>query len=160
MYRCSAYLHIPWCVQKCPYCDFNSHALKGKIPHQDYVDHLLEDLNHNLPLTSGSHRQYPVHRRQHSLILSSTMPSLVDGVRQRLLLAQDVEITMEANPSTVEADRFMAYQQAGINRMSISVQSFEPEKLAHLGHIHGAEEARRAANLAASRSACAALILI
>ena len=103
----SLYIHIPWCVQKCPYCDFNSHALKGDVPHQD-------------------------------------------GVRARLPVASDAEITMEANPGAVEADRFSGYQRAGINRISIGVQSFSAQKLTRLGRIHGPDEARRAAELATS----------
>ncbi|WMQ74844.1 MAG: Heme chaperone HemW [Sodalis sp.] len=151
----SLYLHIPWCVQKCPYCDFNSHALKCEVPHQDYVDHLLADLSHDLSLTSGRGvNTLFIGGGTPSLLSSSAMRSLLDGVRQRLPLAQDAEITMEANPSTVEADRFAAYQQAGIHRISIGVQSFEPEKLVRLGRIHGAEEARRAARLAASLDLC------
>ncbi|OZI14594.1 YggW family oxidoreductase [Sodalis-like symbiont of Philaenus spumarius] len=147
----SLYLHIPWCVQKCPYCDFNSHALKGKVPHQEYVDHLLADLDHDLPLTSGrTVNTLFIGGGTPSLLSASAIQSLLDGVRQRLPLAQAAEITMEANPSTVEADRFAGYQLAGINRISIGVQSFEAEKLARLGRIHSAEEARRAARLAAS----------
>lgn len=147
----SLYLHIPWCVQKCPYCDFNSHALKGEVPHQEYVGHLLADLDHDIPLTAGrTVNTLFIGGGTPSLLSASAMQSLLDGVRQRQPLAPDAEITMEANPGTVEADRFAGYQQAGINRISIGVQSFEPEKLARLGRIHGAEEARRAARLAAS----------
>ncbi|MCA6971431.1 radical SAM family heme chaperone HemW [Pectobacterium carotovorum] len=145
----SLYIHIPWCVQKCPYCDFNSHALKGDVPHQEYVDHLLADLDADLPLASG--------RELHSIFIGGGTPSLLsaeamqallDGVRARIPLTPDAEITMEANPGTVEADRFSGYQRAGINRISIGVQSFDPQKLARLGRIHGPDEARRAAHLA------------
>lgn len=147
----SLYLHIPWCVQKCPYCDFNSHALKGEVPHQEYVDHLLADLDHDLTLTSGrTVNTLFIGGGTPSLLSASAMQSLLDGVRQRLPLAPDAEITMEANPGTVEVDRFAGYQLAGINRISIGVQSFAADKLARLGRIHGAEEARRAARLAAS----------
>ncbi|WP_075182253.1 radical SAM family heme chaperone HemW [Pantoea sp. 1.19] len=146
----SLYIHIPWCVQKCPYCDFNSHALKGEVPHDDYVQHLLRDLEQDLPLTGGR----PVSTvfiggGTPSLLSSAAMQTLMDGVRARLPLAADAEITMEANPGTVEADRFSAYQRAGINRISIGVQSFSTEKLTRLGRIHGPEEAVRAARLAA-----------
>ena len=146
----SLYIHIPWCVQKCPYCDFNSHALKGEVPHQDYVNHLLADLDAELSRVHG--------RALHSIFIGGGTPSLLsaeamqallDGVRARLPLAPDAEVTMEANPGTVEADRFSGYRQAGINRISIGVQSFNPDKLARLGRIHGPEEARRAARLAA-----------
>ncbi|MBN3080597.1 radical SAM family heme chaperone HemW [Pectobacterium polaris] len=145
----SLYIHIPWCVQKCPYCDFNSHALKGDVPHQEYVDHLLADLDADLPLASG--------RELHSIFIGGGTPSLLsaeamqallDGVRERIPLTPDAEITMEANPGTVEADRFSGYQRAGINRISIGVQSFDPQKLTRLGRIHGPDEAKRAAHLA------------
>ncbi|MCV9878473.1 radical SAM family heme chaperone HemW [Brenneria izbisi] len=146
----SLYLHIPWCVQKCPYCDFNSHALKGDVPHQEYVEHLLADLDADLPLAGNR----PLHTifiggGTPSLLSAQAMQSLLDGVRARLPLAPDAEITMEANPGTVETDRFSGYQRAGINRISIGVQSFDAQKLIRLGRIHGPQEAKRAANLAA-----------
>ena len=146
----SLYIHIPWCVQKCPYCDFNSHALKGEVPHIEYVQHLLSDLEQDLPLTAGREvRTIFIGGGTPSLLSSNAMQMLMDGVRARLPLAADAEITMEANPGTVEADRFSGYQKAGINRISIGVQSFSPQKLERLGRIHGPEEAIRAAHLAA-----------
>ena len=146
----SLYIHIPWCVQKCPYCDFNSHALKGEVPHEEYVAHLLADLDRDLPLTSGRKvATIFIGGGTPSLLSSRAMHQLLDGVRARLPLAAGAEITMEANPGTVEADRFSAYQAAGINRISIGVQSFSPLKLQRLGRIHGPEEAKRAAHLAA-----------
>jgi putative oxygen-independent coproporphyrinogen III oxidase len=145
----SLYIHIPWCVQKCPYCDFNSHALKGEVPHIEYVQHLLNDLEQDLPLTAGREvRTIFIGGGTPSLLSSNAMQMLMDGVRARLPLAADAEITMEANPGTVEADRFSGYQKAGINRISIGVQSFSPQKLERLGRIHGPEEAKRAAQLA------------
>ncbi|CAM3797283.1 YggW family oxidoreductase [Rouxiella silvae] len=145
----SLYLHIPWCVQKCPYCDFNSHALKGEVPHDDYVAHLLADLDADLHLTSGrTVDTIFIGGGTPSLLSSEAMQNLLDGVRARLPVAADAEITMEANPGTVEADRFSAYQRAGVNRISIGVQSFSAEKLERLGRIHGPEEAKRAAHLA------------
>jgi len=145
----SLYLHIPWCVQKCPYCDFNSHALKGEVPHDDYVAHLLADLDADLHLTSGRTVDTSfIGGGTPSLLSSEAMQNLLDGVRARLPVATDAEITMEANPGTVEADRFSAYQRAGVNRISIGVQSFSAEKLERLGRIHGPEEAKRAAHLA------------
>ncbi len=145
----SLYLHIPWCVQKCPYCDFNSHALKGEVPHDDYVAHLLADLDADLHLTSGrTVDTIFIGGGTPSLLSSEAMQNLLDGVRARLPVATDAEITMEANPGTVEADRFSAYQRAGVNRISIGVQSFSAEKLERLGRIHGPEEAKRAAHLA------------
>ncbi|ARJ42481.1 YggW family oxidoreductase [Pantoea alhagi] len=146
----SLYIHIPWCVQKCPYCDFNSHALKGEVPHEEYVNHLLADLDRDLPLTHGREvATIFIGGGTPSLLSSHAMQLLLDGVRARLPLAAGAEITMEANPGTVEADRFSAYQAAGVNRISIGVQSFSPLKLQRLGRIHGPEEAKRAAHLAA-----------
>ncbi|MBS9426253.1 radical SAM family heme chaperone HemW [Photorhabdus caribbeanensis] len=147
----SLYIHIPWCVQKCPYCDFNSHALKGDVPHQEYVDHLLADLKTDLPMVNGREvTTIFIGGGTPSLLSSQAMQQLLDGVRALLPVSPQAEITMEANPGTVEADRFSGYQQAGINRISIGVQSFSPDKLARLGRIHGPDEAKRAAHLAAS----------
>ncbi|MGP6489053.1 radical SAM family heme chaperone HemW [Duffyella gerundensis] len=146
----SLYIHIPWCVQKCPYCDFNSHALKGEVPHEEYVRHLLADLDNDVALTAGREvSTIFIGGGTPSLLSSEAMQLLLDGVRARLPLATDAEITMEANPGTVEADRFSGYQRAGVNRISIGVQSFSPQKLQRLGRIHGPEEAIRAAHLAA-----------
>lgn len=147
----SLYIHIPWCVQKCPYCDFNSHALKGEVPHEEYVQHLLNDLDADLPLTSGREvGTIFIGGGTPSLLSSEAMQMLLDGVRARLPLSPIAEITMEANPGTVEADRFSGYQRAGVNRISIGVQSFSTPKLERLGRIHGPDEARRAAKLAES----------
>ncbi|EPE7163578.1 radical SAM family heme chaperone HemW [Cronobacter sakazakii] len=145
----SLYIHIPWCVQKCPYCDFNSHALKGEVPHDDYVQHLLRDLDNDAPWAQGREvKTIFIGGGTPSLLSGPAMQTLLDGVRARLTLAPDAEITMEANPGTVEADRFVEYQRAGVNRISIGVQSFSEPKLARLGRIHGPEEAKRAARLA------------
>ncbi len=149
----SLYVHIPWCVQKCPYCDFNSHALKAEIPELDYIDALLEDLDIDLAkyqLEAGV-------RPLHSIFIGGGTPSLISppeigrllkGIEARIPFSRDIEITMEANPGTVEAGRFVAYQEVGINRISIGVQSFQNEKLTRLGRIHGSDEARKAAKLA------------
>ncbi|PSW04660.1 radical SAM family heme chaperone HemW [Photobacterium lipolyticum] len=149
----SLYVHIPWCVQKCPYCDFNSHALKAGIPELDYIDALIEDLETDLAkyqLEGGS-------RPLHSIFIGGGTPSLISPaeigrllkeVEARIPFSGDIEITMEANPGTVEAGRFQAYQQVGVNRISIGVQSFQDEKLTRLGRIHGSDEARKAAKLA------------
>ncbi|AIR59457.1 radical SAM family heme chaperone HemW [Cedecea neteri] len=145
----SLYIHIPWCVQKCPYCDFNSHALKGDVPHDEYVSHLLRDLDRDVALAQGREvKTIFIGGGTPSLLSSEAMQTLLDGVRSRLKLADDAEITMEANPGTVEADRFVGYQKAGVNRISIGVQSFSEPKLKRLGRIHDAGEAKRAANLA------------
>ncbi|WP_318374582.1 radical SAM family heme chaperone HemW [Enterobacter sp.] len=146
----SLYIHIPWCVQKCPYCDFNSHALKGEVPHDDYVAHLLSDLDADVAYAQDREvKTIFIGGGTPSLLSGPAMQTLLDGVRARLNLAADAEITMEANPGTVEADRFVEYQRAGVNRISIGVQSFSDEKLGRLGRIHGPDEAKRAAYLAA-----------
>jgi putative oxygen-independent coproporphyrinogen III oxidase len=145
----SLYVHIPWCVRKCPYCDFNSHAARSDIPEQEYVDALLRDLEQDLPRVWG--------RTVHSIFIGGGTPSLfspqaidrlLSGLRARLPLDQDIEITLEANPGTVELERFKGFRAAGVNRLSIGIQSFEPEKLLALGRIHGREEALRAAEAA------------
>lgn len=145
----SLYIHIPWCVQKCPYCDFNSHALKGEVPHQEYVEHLLADLAADLAFTGGrALSTLFIGGGTPSLLSAEAMQMLLDGVRSRIRIVDDAEITMEANPGTVEAERFSGYQRAGVNRISIGVQSFNAEKLTRLGRIHGPDEAKRAAHLA------------
>ncbi|OOE68282.1 YggW family oxidoreductase [Salinivibrio sp. ML198] len=148
----SLYVHIPWCVQKCPYCDFNSHTQKGAIPEEDYIDALLDDLDADLTA-------YPsvITRTLHSIFIGGGTPSLMspsqiarllDGIKARLPVSKSMEVTMEANPGTVEADKFIGYRQAGVNRISIGVQSFSADKLERLGRIHGPGEAERAAHLA------------
>lgn len=150
----SLYVHIPWCVQKCPYCDFNSHALKAEIPELDYIDALLDDLSTDLLAYHLEHGE----RKLHSIFIGGGTPSLISpeeiarllqGIEARIPFSDDIEITMEANPGTVEAGRFQAYQQAGVNRISIGIQSFQDEKLKRLGRIHGAQEAITAEKLAA-----------
>jgi oxygen-independent coproporphyrinogen-3 oxidase len=148
----SLYIHIPWCVQKCPYCDFNSHGQKGQVlPESEYVSHLLDDLAEDAKLVGD--------RAIHSIFIGGGTPSLfsaqaihtlLDGVKQRVNLLADAEITMEANPGTVESQRFADYVKAGITRISIGVQSFQPEKLTALGRIHDESQALRAAELAKS----------
>ncbi len=149
----SLYVHIPWCVQKCPYCDFNSHALKAEIPELDYIDALLEDLDIDLAKYQLEDGVRPLH----SIFIGGGTPSLISppeigrllkGIEARIPFSHDIEITMEANPGTVEAGRFVAYQEVGVNRISIGVQSFQDEKLTRLGRIHGSDEARKAAKLA------------
>ncbi len=143
------YIHVPWCVRKCPYCDFNSHEARGTIPEQEYVEALWRDLEQDLPRVRG--------RPVSSIFIGGGTPSLfspdaidrlLSGIRTRLPLEQDIEITLEANPGTVELERFKGYRQAGINRLSIGIQSFDPEKLNALGRIHGRAEAAHAAQAA------------
>lgn len=148
----SLYVHIPWCVQKCPYCDFNSHTLKNVLPEQDYIFALLDDLKEDLK------RHPEVKQRQlQSIFIGGGTPSLMapkaierllQGIAAQIEFSSDIEITMEANPGTVEADKFNAYQSAGITRISIGIQSFDHQKLKALGRIHGPEEGIRAAQLA------------
>ena len=139
------YVHIPWCVRKCPYCDFNSHERAGALPEREYIEKLFLDLEAALPSMWG--------RRVLSVFLGGGTPSLfspesietlLSGVRARLPLEPAAEITLEANPGTVEATRFAGFRQAGVNRISVGVQSFDDRMLAALGRIHGADEARRA----------------
>jgi oxygen-independent coproporphyrinogen-3 oxidase len=139
------YVHIPWCVRKCPYCDFNSHEQKGPLQEQSYVEALLRDLEQLLPHVWG--------RRLTSVFIGGGTPSLfapesidrlLSGARARLTLEPDAEITLEANPGTVEAARFRGFREAGVNRISVGVQSFDEGMLKALGRIHDAGEARRA----------------
>lgn len=143
------YVHIPWCVRKCPYCDFNSHAAGPNLPEEAYVDALLADLDadlaqaHGRPLTSiffGGGTP--------SLFSAKALGRLLDGVERRIPFAGDIEITLEANPGTFEQEKFAAYRRLGINRLSIGVQSFQAEKLKALGRIHDGDEAVRAADMA------------
>lgn len=145
----SLYVHLPWCVRKCPYCDFNSHALRSELPENLYVDALLRDLAADAPLVEG--------RVVQTIFLGGGTPSLFSpgaiarllaGVRDRVAVAPDAEITLEANPGTVEISRFRGFRDAGVNRLSIGIQSFEPAKLQILGRIHGRDEAIAAADAA------------
>jgi len=145
----SLYIHIPWCVRKCPYCDFNSHEARGELPDDEYVAALLLDLEAALPRVWG--RQVLtvfIGGGTPSLISVRALDTLLAGVRARLPLAADAEITMEANPGTVEAEKFAGFRAAGINRLSLGIQSFNDRHLKALGRIHDAAEARRAAELA------------
>ncbi|MGO1463556.1 MAG: radical SAM family heme chaperone HemW [Marinobacter sp.] len=141
----SLYIHVPWCVRKCPYCDFNSHAVQNEIPEQAYLSALLEDLDQDLALASG--------RTVETVFIGGGTPSLMsgnfyhrlfDGLRKRLTFADDAEITLEANPGTLEEGRFEAFREAGINRLSIGVQSFNSAHLKALGRIHDSAAAHRA----------------
>ncbi|OZA28992.1 MAG: YggW family oxidoreductase [Hydrogenophilales bacterium 17-64-11] len=146
----SLYIHLPWCVKKCPYCDFNSHAAQG-IPETAYIDALLLDLERALPDIWG--------RAIHTVFFGGGTPSLfsaegieriLSGVRTLTPLLPGAEITLEANPGTVEAARFAGFREAGVTRVSLGIQSFNPQHLQALGRIHDGDEARRAAELAAT----------
>lgn len=143
------YIHIPWCVQKCPYCDFNSHGLKSDLPQQEYVSHLLDDLAIDAARVEG--------REVTSIFIGGGTPSLFEpefigallkGVKHRVALSETAEITLEANPGTVEAARFGGYAQAGVNRISMGIQSFEDKHLKALGRIHDTTQARKAIDYA------------
>ncbi|OIJ39590.1 radical SAM family heme chaperone HemW [Massilia timonae] len=145
----SLYVHWPWCVRKCPYCDFNSHEAKGELPEQAYLDALRLDLEQSLPLIWG--------RKIHTVFIGGGTPSLMSAagldrlmsdLRTLLPLELDAEITMEANPGTFEAERFKSYRASGINRLSIGIQSFNPAHLKALGRIHDGDEALRAVEIA------------
>ncbi|MCX2961296.1 radical SAM family heme chaperone HemW [Rodentibacter caecimuris] len=149
----SLYIHIPWCVQKCPYCDFNSHAQKGDIPEQDYIHHLLQDLKADLVRFQASIQE----RKLHSIFIGGGTPSLFSAdsiayllseIKKSIPFQDDIEITLEANPGTVEAERFKGYVAAGVTRISMGIQSFNDDKLKRLGRIHNAEEAKSAVGLA------------
>jgi putative oxygen-independent coproporphyrinogen III oxidase len=147
----SLYIHFPWCVRKCPYCDFNSHAVRGEIPEEQYVDALLADLEQDLPRIWGRPvRTIFLGGGTPSLFSPEAIERLLAGVRARVVLLPECEITLEANPGTVETERFRGYQAAGVNRLSIGVQSFQPEQLKNLGRIHGRDEALAAAQAARS----------
>jgi oxygen-independent coproporphyrinogen-3 oxidase len=145
----SLYVHIPWCVRKCPYCDFNSHAAPEQLPETAYVDALLDDLEADLPLSSGRPLQSIfIGGGTPSLFSAEAIDRLLQGVASRIALTDDIEITLEANPGTFEQARFEGYRAAGINRLSIGVQSFNADHLKRLGRIHNPEEALRAAEAA------------
>ena len=142
----SLYVHLPWCVRKCPYCDFNSHGLKGALPENAYVDGLLRDLDQDLPRVDGREIQTVFFGGgTPSLFSAASIDRFLVGVKERMALAVDAEITLEANPGTVESGRFAGFRAAGVTRLSIGVQSFDPRKLEVLGRIHSSDEARRAA---------------
>ena len=145
----SLYVHVPWCVRKCPYCDFNSHEAKAALPEDAYVAALIADLESALPQIWN--------RSVHSVFFGGGTPSLLSvpavdtllaAFRARLPLAPGAEITLEANPGTVEANKFAGFRAAGVNRVSLGIQSFDDAKLQALGRIHSATEAKRAIDLA------------
>ena len=145
----SLYVHLPWCVRKCPYCDFNSHALRGAAPYAEYARAVLADLDADLRAHIDAVRGRPLVSvffggGTPSLFAPDRIAAIVDGIAARLPLVSDAEITLETNPGTVEHGRFDGYRTAGVNRLSFGVQSFDDEKLAALGRIHSAAEAERA----------------
>ena len=145
----SLYVHVPWCLRKCPYCDFNSHEARGDLPEAEYVDALVADLEASLPKIYG--------RRIGTIFIGGGTPSLFSAaafdrllvaIRTRVQVDPEAEITLEANPGTFEAEKFRGYRAAGVNRLSLGVQSFDDARLAAIGRVHGADEARRALDMA------------
>ena len=147
----SLYIHVPWCVRKCPYCDFNSHEHDsgGALPEDDYISALLDDLHHDL--------KYVQKREIHSIFIGGGTPSLLsahaydrllNGLQKSLRFSSDIEITLEANPGTAEREKFADYFSAGINRLSLGIQSFEAQQLKNLGRIHDQHDAERAIDFA------------
>ena len=145
----SLYVHFPWCVRKCPYCDFNSHPAKGDLPEAAYLDQLLRDLERDL--------EYAPHRPIETIFIGGGTPSLIsgrtiaallDGVRDRTDIAHDAEVTLEANPGAVDEANFAAYRAAGVNRLSIGAQSFNSAHLSALGRIHDPDQIERAVTAA------------
>jgi putative oxygen-independent coproporphyrinogen III oxidase len=146
----SLYIHIPWCIKKCPYCDFNSHAVKAGMPEADYIDALLSDLILDLQL-------YGINRPVSSIFIGGGTPSLfspesfhrlLTGIARQVALADPLEITLEANPGTFEINKFAEFRSLGINRLSIGIQSFNDTLLQKLGRVHSGREARQAAECA------------
>ncbi len=145
----SLYIHLPWCIKKCPYCDFNSHTYHGDLQEKRYIDALLADLDQDL--------QQIQPRPIHSIFIGGGTPSLfspdslqqlLEGIHARLTFSQDIEITLEVNPGTAECTKFKHYSQLGIHRLSLGIQSFQEDKLVSLGRIHNAKEAIQAVAMA------------
>ena len=145
----SLYIHIPWCVRKCPYCDFNSHEAKSGLPEQEYVAALVHDLELALPQIWGRN-VYTVFigGGTPSLLSAQAIENILAAVRMLLPLDVNAEITLEANPGTVEAEKFAGFRSAGVNRLSLGIQSFNDAHLKVLGRIHNADEAQRAVEIA------------
>jgi oxygen-independent coproporphyrinogen-3 oxidase len=139
------YLHMPWCVRKCPYCDFNSHQLKSKHPDRAYIDALIDDFERELPLVEGrSIETVFFGGGTPSLFAPEEIARLLQSLQQRIEFAANAEITLEANPGTIERGRFAGYRDAGINRVSLGAQTFSPRALERLGRIHSPDDTLRA----------------
>ena len=146
----SLYIHIPWCIKKCPYCDFNSHAVKSSIPEEKYISALLSDLSNDL-------QQYRINRPLSSIFIGGGTPSLFQpksidrllrGIEQQIAFIDEMEITLEANPGTFESHKFSEFRNLGVNRLSIGIQSFNDKALTALGRVHNAQQAKQAVEIA------------
>jgi oxygen-independent coproporphyrinogen-3 oxidase len=145
----SLYIHIPWCVRKCPYCDFNSHEVRGDLPEQEYIAALIADLEQDLPLAWGRTVETVfIGGGTPSLLSPGAIEQLLCAVRARLPLKPDAEITLEANPGTVDRERFAGFREAGVNRLSLGIQSFDPVMLERIGRIHDGRAAHTAVDAA------------
>jgi len=145
------YVHIPWCLRKCPYCDFNSHEARGDVPEARYVDALIADLEYALPSIWGRKVvSVFIGGGTPSLFSAAAIDTLLAAIRARVPLIPDAEVTLEANPGTFERSRFAGFFGAGVNRLSLGIQSFDSKHLTAIGRVHDAEEARRAAEAALS----------
>ena len=145
----SLYVHIPWCVRKCPYCDFNSHEAKSTVPENDYVTALCNDFDHEMERSEARPLQSIfIGGGPPSLFSAAAYERLLNHIQKRSLLAADIEITLEANPGTAEAIKFRDFRATGINRLSLGIQSFSDPQLRKLGRIHDGNQARMSIEIA------------
>ena len=145
----SLYIHIPWCIKKCPYCDFNSHKAPAELPEAEYVKALLDDLKSEMAEVDGrTISTIFIGGGTPSLFSAKSIDSLLLGIQSQCNLDENIEITLEANPGTFEQERFNDYRRSGINRLSIGIQSYNPKHLSALGRVHNADEAIGAAHIA------------
>jgi len=145
----SLYIHIPWCIKKCPYCDFNSHQATAELPEQEYVAALIKDLNNDLDFVQGRTLDSIFFGGgTPSLFKPASMASILQAAEQQIGFSENIEITLEANPGTFEQQKFSAFRNTGINRLSIGIQSFDNQQLQRLGRVHNSDEAHRAIGMA------------
>lgn len=143
------YIHVPWCIRKCPYCDFNSHHAPANLPEQQYIQALLADLGQELPQIWGRRLESIfIGGGTPSLFSAESMDELLSGIRALIPFRPNIEITLEANPGTFEQEKFKGFREAGINRLSVGIQSFNPQHLQALGRVHNQTEALKAAEVA------------
>lgn len=143
------YIHVPWCIRKCPYCDFNSHHAPANLPEQQYIQALLADLSQELPQIWGRRLESIfIGGGTPSLFSAESMDELLSGIRALTPFRPNIEITLEANPGTFEQEKFKGFREAGINRLSVGIQSFNPQHLQALGRVHNQAEALKAAEVA------------